>query len=401
LLGLSKQRQRLRLRKLTPVVDTDLRALEARQEKLRQLNEKAKRKSQELLEKIPQAALRPYLRMIPVKDIPLRVSKFDVTLRDAPLRAVHAVHTILTRMVMFRCLVCNERFPTFHPAYVPPENLDLHLMKHGAGGVAHCNLEVASWVEVPPFPEGDDGVAKKYSGICLCCQNDMDAQATKRSPDGEEVVPIPKRSFLNAMDPCWNFPRQLQWLFQQATVTESCLVALDFMQVNFCTVRRTMMHMFKTNTISFPQETGSFFARMGVMKQFRPGDRVNSIRGPGDESGNASRFPKVWAVESDEQKQRFGQDASGHMVFAATIQEVLVNGDLAVMYYDGDVELGRGVEKTENVTTRVQMPWQPQQVQENLVILLRRNVGYGRILEVLEVRWGLVAKIMQALVRFP
>ena len=159
--------------------------------------------------------------------------------------------------------------------------------------------------------------------------------------------------------------------------------------------------MFKTNTISFPQETGSFFARMGVMKQFRPGDRVNSIRGPGDESGNACRPPKLWAGESDEQKQRFGQDASGHMVFAATIHEVLVNGDLALTYYDGDVVLGRGVEKTENVTTRVQMPWQPQQVQENLVILLRRNVGYGRILEGLEVRWGLVAKIMQALVRFP
>ena len=44
-------------------------------------------------------------------------------LRQAPLRAVQVMHTILSRMLMFRCLVCDERFPTFRPAYVPPEKL--------------------------------------------------------------------------------------------------------------------------------------------------------------------------------------------------------------------------------------------------------------------------------------
>ena len=33
--------------------------------------------------------------------------------------------------------------------------------------------------------------------------------------------------------------------------------------------------------------------------------------------------------------------------------------------------------------------------------LMRRNVGYGQVLEGLEVRWGLVVKIMQALVAYP
>ena len=60
------------------------------------------------------------LLVIRTEDVRPRVAKFDVVLRQAPLRAVHVMHTILTRMVMFRCLVCNERFPTFHPAYVPP-----------------------------------------------------------------------------------------------------------------------------------------------------------------------------------------------------------------------------------------------------------------------------------------
>ena len=43
--------------------------------------------------------------MVPVKTISIRVAKFDVVLREEPLRAAHAMHTILTRMVKFRCLV--------------------------------------------------------------------------------------------------------------------------------------------------------------------------------------------------------------------------------------------------------------------------------------------------------
>ena len=85
------------------------------------------------------------------------------------------------------------------------------------------------------------------------------------------------------------------------------------------------------------------------------------------------------------------------MVFPATVLRVRANGDLEVKYTDGAEELGRGVEKPENVTARVQMPWHPKQLQENLVILMRRNVGYGQVLEGLEVRWGLVVKIMHCL----
>ena len=84
------------------------------------------------------------LLVIPVKHVPLRVPKFDVRLKGSALRAVHAQQTMLTRMVMFHCTWCTERFPAFHPAYEPPDWLPMELLKRGASGVAACNIEVAT-----------------------------------------------------------------------------------------------------------------------------------------------------------------------------------------------------------------------------------------------------------------
>ena len=41
--------------------------------------------------------------VVPLKKFPVRVAKYDVRLRDVSLRAAHAMHTILTRMVVFQC----------------------------------------------------------------------------------------------------------------------------------------------------------------------------------------------------------------------------------------------------------------------------------------------------------
>ena len=60
---------------------------------------------------------------------------------------------------------------------------------------------------------------------------------------------------------------------------------------------------------------------------------------------------------------------------------------------------GRGKELPEGVAPRVQMPWHPSYLKEVLVVMLRRNVGHGRILEGFEVRWGLVVRVLQALTR--
>ena len=43
---------------------------------------------------------------------------------------------MLTRMIVFHCNWCTERFPAFHPAYEPPEWLRMELLKRGPNGVA-------------------------------------------------------------------------------------------------------------------------------------------------------------------------------------------------------------------------------------------------------------------------
>ena len=59
--------------------------------------------------------------IIPVNRLSLRGARYDVCLRERPLRAVHAMQTMMTRMVLFTCHWCRERFPTFHPAFEPPK----------------------------------------------------------------------------------------------------------------------------------------------------------------------------------------------------------------------------------------------------------------------------------------
>ena len=226
--------------------------------------------------------------VLPLKLIPLRVAKYDVCLREQPLRAVHAMHTILTSMVMFRCWCCNERFPTFHPALEPPHEIELELRRGGRHGLASCDVGVSAWDELPGlYGLGEQPtVAESFTGTCRRCQCDMDAQAkfrgVEKTDDDAEAEVIPRRSFRNSMDPCWTFPHEeLGMLFKYATSIESMLVALEHMQVNWVTVFKRHLNRFKKNVISFPQDSPGFFARWGALRQFRIGDRVNSARGPG------------------------------------------------------------------------------------------------------------------------
>jgi hypothetical protein len=299
--------------------------------------------------------------------------------------------------VVFRCWCCNERFATFHPAYEPPEWLarEMELLKAGGAGVALCNVAVASWDELPPLECSEEEVliAQSYTGKCRVCQVDIDEQY-RAQPDEERAVIVPKRSYLNNMDPCWYFPHELLGqLFAHATVTEATLVALEHMQVNFVTVRRTRLHKFHKNVISFPQDSASFLARMGALLQFREGDRVNSVRGPGMDPQRRSRRADD-PDTTQEERERFAVDESGCLVFPATVKRVLPDGSLLVVYDKG---LGEGLELPEHVAARVQMPWHPATLKGILTIFLRRNLGYGKVLEGLEVRWGYVSKLVQAL----
>ena len=187
------------------------------------------------------------------------------------------------------------------------------------------------------------------------------------------------------MDPCFRFPvDDLQWLFDQATMVEAMLVALEHMQVNFVTVSTTGLRKFRRNTLSFPQDVMTFAQRLDLMKNYRVGDRVNSVRGLGQDPSNPDREVKKAVHATDEERSRFAVDWAGDLIIPGKVLRVHPGGLLEVQYDHG----GEGVERIENVTPRVTMPWQPAQVP--LRIMLRRNVGRGKdVLEGLEVRLGL------------
>ena len=194
------------------------------------------------------------LFVVPLRDLPFRYAKYDVVLREEPLWATHAMHTILSRMVLFRCRDCNQRFPTFHPAFRPPSELEMLLLEKKQFGAPVCSVEVARWDTAPPLVESDEDllVASEYEGRCRVCDLDIKKFMKARGLSTEEGV-IALRSAANRMDPCWNFPHEeLAELFMHATVTEALLVALEHMQMDYVTVGRTGLSKFRRNVISFP-----------------------------------------------------------------------------------------------------------------------------------------------------
>jgi hypothetical protein len=297
-------------------------------------------------------------------------------------------------MVLFDCKVCKERFPTFHPAFVPPPALreKVEVLKHGANGLAACSIEVDSWDDWPDLDE-DRVVAGCFGGTCLRCQKDMDKQLEDPGGDRERAVIVARRSELNHMDPCFRFPSdELKDLFDGATMVEAMLVALEHMQINFVTVSVSGLRKFRRNVISFPQDLVSFAARHGFLKQYRVGDRVDSVRGPGSD---LQRETKKGVTCTKEERERHAVTAAGELVYPARVRDILADGTLVLDYDHG----GDGVELPEHVTARLVMPWNPKDVP--LHMMLRRNIGHGRVLEGLQVRWHYVARLLQALCAFP
>ena len=252
-------------------------------------------------------------------------------LREEALRAVHAEHTILSSMVIFECRICVERFATFHPAYDPSDQIDLTCMKRGQKGVAVCSIAVASWDgEPPPFKESEEDslVAKRYEGVCLRCKVDLDHEEKTRE------VPIPKFSRMNYMDPCWyTLPEEIQQIFDCATVSEECLFCLEHMSVN---VHRVMkvggLSRFLKNCISFPQDIATWFARAGLLRPFREGDAVNSVRGPRGDVRDAMREPVLAASASEEDRRRYATNERAELVFPGRVMKILGDGRILVAY---------------------------------------------------------------------
>ena len=304
--------------------------------------------------------------LVPIKKVPVRHAKFSVRLRESSLRAVHAVHTMLTRMVLFECDCCRERFPAFHPAFAPPAAVakQIELLKPGKGGVAVCNIEVATWDVLPVPPDATEEallVAERCSGLCLACHKDIEQQRLElaqglpaHSAEAREALVVPRRSYRNHMDPLFRFPRNtdLQDLFDSATVVEAMLVALEHMQISFVTARGSGLVKFRKNVISFPQDIDSFARRTRLLGHFRAGDRVDSVRGPGPDARDPQRPPKRKGDVSAEEAARHAVDECDRLVFPATVREVLGDGMLVLDYDHG----GDGVEDRSLVNSRITMP---------------------------------------------
>ena len=338
----------------------------------------------------------PHLResvvVLPLKALLLRVAKFDLVLEQVPLHAVHAKQTMLTRMVLFTCDTCGERFPAFHPAYEPPQDLKLELLKRGPCGVAACNIEVAEWNELPAFdpPEVDLLVAEQHSGECRRCDMDVQTERLRQGLGADDAV-VAKFSERNHMDPVWMFPREeLATLFESATLTESMFVALGHMQVCFVTARRTGLTKVRKNVISFAQDTPAFAQRVGLMCRYEVGDRVNSRLGPGVALDTTEGRLKHLVGASDEERRLLVADESGLLVWPATVKEVRASGQLLLTYDHG---FGEGLVEVTHLLPRVRMPWHPRFLKGVYTLMLRRNLGRGRVLEGLELRWGLVSNI--------
>ena len=216
--------------------------------------------------------------LLALKTVPLRVAKYDVQLRDASVRAVQAAQAILTRMVKFTCHECQERFPAFHPAFEPPDQLadEMLLLRRGGDGLAACSTEVAEWDEVPPS-DPPDGFALECAGVCMRCRRDLDKQAAAAPTEDDLYQVVGLRTAQNHMDPCFRFPwHDLEDLFQGATMVEGMLVALEHMQVNFVTISSGMTK-FRRNSLSFPQDIVGFAQRQQLMKNYTKSNLVPSL----------------------------------------------------------------------------------------------------------------------------
>ena len=202
---------------------------------------------------------------------------------------------------------------------------------------------------------------------------------------------MPLRGFRNHMDPLYLFPYEKCWhLFSQANEVEAMLLSLEHMVVHMITVSCGFTK-FRKNTIAFEQDLPSFAQRHGLLDHFRVGDWVNSVRGPGE---NPNRPERLACDESSKEVlEQHAVDEEGRLVYPAEVVEVRGDGVLKLEYRHG----GIGFERVEDVEARLQMPWNPKLLRNKLMIMLRRNVGRGAVIEGLQVRWWLVAQILQAL----
>ena len=95
-------------------------------------------------------------------DVPLRTCKNHASFNKDTLQRMLEAQRILTNMVLFHCLACHERFPTFHPEYMPEFELDC---------LASYPWKVFKWFGGPPTKSTT--YATCHRGLCKRCVDDL------------------------------------------------------------------------------------------------------------------------------------------------------------------------------------------------------------------------------------
>ena len=112
-----------------------------------------------------------------------------------------------------------------------------------------------------------------------------------------------------------------------------------------------------------------------MLCRYEPGDRVNARLGPGLAPGTGGKHA---ISASDDEKRLLAQDEQGYLVYPATVESVDLAGKLRLKY---DHDLGEGEVEISHVQPRVRMPWNPKFLKGVYALMLRRNIGRGRVLE--------------------
>ena len=321
------------------------------------------------------AAFPPTADIYPESFIPLHSGKSSLPLHEHLLRRVHEVHKILGNLVLFKCTLCKERFPAFHPCHEPTPAPRM---------LASCRNAVATWQE-KPVPSRQL-LASVYKGTCKRCADDLAGVA-----DNEQLRGVAVFGQANMMDLLHGYPdvdafdplltvdhvrllNLLRYYTDHATVVEEMLVALLHMQIDVCHFRQGRkkryegLARFRKNIIAFPQELQEVKQMFHFLTNLNIGDLVN-----------------VALPDKDR----------GEVIFAARIEDFTDDGFQIRIASEPEPRQVSFVQ----VRQRIRLPWRPVDLRNNLIILRRRNGDKDEYVEDLRVRRHFVQGILEILTK--
>ena len=338
-----------------------------------------------------QSAALADVRIVPEALMVIRTAKIHAAFNKSHLQRILQMYRILDSMVLFRCLVCNNRFPTFHPDFKPPLSLQC---------LTYCSIDVRDedWDTRPAAisQSGDSGMASFHTGTCKRCYD-----ASERDSTDSFLATVPCFSARNHMDflhgmsetnalPCEQqllrqttdvppllgedvdrIRAEYVYLFKHATVVECMLVSLNHMQVSVCHMRQRRfrsgdMLSFHKNVICFPQVVTELENLQAFWRNLRCYDIVNVCHG----DGPVPRKAMVESIDAKTVSVRFEDDGSSARIDPLSVRQ------------------------------RFRLPWQPKDLHDYLIVFRRQIPNRpGEYIEDLRVRRNLVARLLRLFTR--